>query len=110
MDNGVEFSDCNGIEKSLFGGKRTKCYYCHPYCSSERGSNEKQNQMLRRHFPKGTDFSKVSEREMSFATSWLNNYPRKLFNWRTSQQLFDEEMRKISSTPPPIFFSKKLLH
>ena len=43
VDNGVEFSDFNGLEKSIFGGKRTSVYYCHPYTSCERGSNERLN-------------------------------------------------------------------
>ena len=55
-DNGVEFSDCYGLEKKRRGkGKRTKIYYCHPYSSYERGSNEKQNRMIRRWLPKGAD-------------------------------------------------------
>ena len=43
MDNGSEFADCAGMERSIFGGQRTKCYYCHPRNPQERGSNEKQN-------------------------------------------------------------------
>lgn len=43
-DNGSEFSNTLGMEISPFSGKRrTTFYYCHPYCSSERGSNENQN-------------------------------------------------------------------
>lgn len=44
MDNGSEFADCEGIERSALGaGSRTKTYYCHPYSSYERGSNEVTN-------------------------------------------------------------------
>ena len=52
VDNGSEFADVEGMERSCLhkGKKRTTVYYCHPYCSSERGSNEKQNGMLRRRF------------------------------------------------------------
>ena len=40
VDNGTEFADCEGIEKKdKKGKKRTEVYYCHPYCSAERGSN-----------------------------------------------------------------------
>ena len=43
VDNGVEFADCAGLESSIHGGQRTNVYYCHPYSSWERGSNENQN-------------------------------------------------------------------
>ena len=49
VDNGTEFADCEGIEKKdKKGKKRTEVYYCHPYCSAERGSNENQNRMIRK--------------------------------------------------------------
>ncbi len=90
VDNGSEFADCKGMERSIFDGPRTKCYYCHPSNPQERGSNEKQNQMLRRHFPKGTNFDNVLEDELERVTYWLNNYPRKLFDWLCSQILFNQ--------------------
>jgi IS30 family transposase len=93
IDNGSEFADCAGMETSkLFEGQRTKLYYCHPYSSFERGSNEKQNQMLRRHFPKGTNFDQVEDEEVERATNWLNSYPRKLFDWGNSQNLFNSAL------------------
>ena len=63
VDNGTEFSDCKGIEKSiLMDGNRTKVYYCHPYSSYERGSNENQNRLVRRKIPKG-EIGRASCRE-----------------------------------------------
>lgn len=88
MDNGSEFSDCAGIERSIYGGQRTKCYYCHPYSSYERGSNEKQNQMIRRHFPKGTNFDKVTKKAVAAVEKWLNEYPRRILGWASSNDLF----------------------
>ena len=44
---------------------RTKVFFCHPYSSWERGSNEHVNGMIRRRHPKGTDFSKVSKEEIA---------------------------------------------
>lgn len=88
IDNGSEFADCAGMERSIYGGQRTKCYYCHPSNPQERGSNEKQNQMLRRHLPKGTNFDEVPDEEIERITVWLNRYPRKLLGWSNSQTLF----------------------
>lgn len=96
VDNGSEFADTEGMERSVFGGKRTDVYYCHPRCPGERGSNEKQNQMIRWHFPKGTDFGKVSREEVSRVQDWLNNYPRKILGWRSAGELFQEWLASVS--------------
>ena len=69
-------------------GNRTEVYYCHAYCSCERGSNENANKLIRRHVPKGHDTDKVSNRKIQYVQDWINDLPRKLFNWRTSRQLF----------------------
>ena len=95
IDNGSEFADCAGMERSIFSGQRTKCYYCHPSNPQERGSNEKQNQLLRRHFPKGTNFDKVPDTEIERVTDWLNKYPRKLFEWGCSQVQFDRAISGV---------------
>lgn len=95
-DNGTEFSDCYGIEKKRRGkGKRTKLYYCHPYSSYERGSNEKQNRMIRRWFPKGTNFSSVSKNEVEKVEQWLNHYPREILNFATPASLFESYIQDI---------------
>lgn len=97
-DNGVEFSDCEGIERKRRGkGKRTKVYYCHPYSSYERGSNELQNRMIRRHLPKGTDFAQVPDKEIRRIEAWLNNYPRKIFGFRSSESLFIGHLEAIAA-------------
>ncbi len=94
VDNGVEFSDCTGIENSkLVDGQRTKVYYCHPYSSYERGSNENQNRLIRRHIPKGTNFDDISEEEIARIEGWINNYPRRMFRHQSSAELFKEELR-----------------
>lgn len=96
MDNGSEFSDTEGIERSSYKRekeKRTKTYYCHPYSSYERGSNEKQNQMIRRKLPKGTNFDKVTKKEVEEVETWLNDYPRLILGWRSSGGIFEEAIR-----------------
>lgn len=95
-DNGCEFADAGGIERSVTGqGPRTEVYYCHPYRPSERGSNENQNGLIRRHLPKGTDLSTISDEETKRIEEWLNNYPRKMFGYKCSEELFQEEIARI---------------
>lgn len=89
VDNGVEFLDVEGLERP---GQEdaTKLFFCHPYCSSERGSNENQNRMIRRRHPKGTSFADVTPEEIADLEAWINNYPRQLLGWKTSEMLFQE--------------------
>ena len=96
VDNGSEFSDVEALEmSSLLNGKRTMLFYCHPYCSCERGSNENQNRLVRRHYPKGYDFSNTTDAEVKLVEDWINDYPREMFSWHTSRELFDREMEAI---------------
>ncbi len=95
VDNGTEFSDCAGMERSVRGGKRTKLYYCHPYSSWERGSNENNNRLIRRHIPKGEDIDRHTEDEIKGIGEWMNGYPRRLLGYRTSAQEFEMELKKL---------------
>jgi len=88
LDNGREFLDWEAIEKSsLNGKKRTLVYFAHPYSSWERGTNENQNRMIRRFIPKGTDISKLSDRDIKKIEYWMNNYPRKILGYKTPNEL-----------------------
>lgn len=89
VDNGSEFADVDGMERSCRRkGPRTKVYYCHPYSSWERGTNENTNGLIRRWFPKGTDFSKVSVREIRKVEDWLNAYPREILGFLSADAVF----------------------
>lgn len=97
VDNGGEFSDVKSLERSILRkGRRTKMYYCHPYTSCERGSNECANKMIRRKFPKGTDFNKVSRAEVKKAEEWMNNYPREILGWKTAEIVFAECLEELA--------------
>ena len=86
-DNGNEFLDSTGIVTSHnTEKKRTNLFYCHPYCSSERGSNENANKLIRRWIPKGANISTFSEEYIKQIQDWINNYPRKLFSGLSSNQ------------------------
>jgi len=88
LDNGREFLDWESIEQSrLTGKKRTLVYFAHPYSSWERGTNENQNKIIRRFIPKGTDISKLSDKEIKKIEEWMNNYPRRILGYRTPKEL-----------------------
>ena len=98
VDNGVEFADYEGLERSILheGEKRTFLFYCHPYSSWERGTNENSNRLIRRHIPKGEDFDEKQDRDIEYIENWINNYPRGIFDFKTAKQLFDEEIEKLA--------------
>ena len=97
VDNGTEFSNCQGIEKSIYGkGNRTKVYYCHSYSSWERGSNERMNREIRRLIPKGTNLAQFTEKQIQAVEEWVNNYPREIFDFETSNERFAREIAKIA--------------
>lgn len=101
FDNGSEFLDAESMKRSCIdlrdpGGTRIgEVYYAHPFCSGERGSNENANRMIRRKFPKGTDFANVSDEELRAHIDWINSYPRLLLKGRSSIQAFSEELARL---------------
>ena len=82
-DNGPEFLEYDQLTQSVFGGRRFDIWYCHSYAAWEKGTNENHNRMIRRWFPKGTDFSKVTNAEIAALQDWMNGYPRKVLGWKT---------------------------
>ena len=97
FDNGTEFSDTKGIEFSPYTRKRrTTVYYCHPYCSSERGSNENQNGFIRRFIPKGTAISNYTPEYIQYVQNFINDYPRAIFNGESSSKRFQKELSKLN--------------
>ncbi len=99
VDNGSEFSDYMGMERSIFGrgrGKRTTVYYCHPYRSCERGSNERMNREIRRKIPKGSDIGKFSDDDVRKIEAWLNHYPRRILGYASSEELFRERIAELA--------------
>ena len=81
-DNGSEFASLS----KLFTD--TKIYYAHPYSAWERGTNEKQNSLIRRFFPKGKSFTSVSEETISLVEGWINNLPRKFLHYLSPDEVF----------------------
>lgn len=97
VDNGKEFSDYEGIKSSILeeGRNRVEVYYCHAYSSWERGTNENLNRMIRRFIPKGTNFDDYPDEVFDKIQNWMNNYPRRMFGFHSSGELFEEELRKV---------------
>lgn len=84
-DNGCEFAAAKEMEQFA------PIYYCHPYSSWERGTNENQNKLIRRFCKKGKSMACVTADHAEYITLWMNNYPRRLLGWRRPADLMAAE-------------------
>ena len=92
VDNGPENQDYKRLELEL----DIDCYYAHPYCSGERGTNENTNGLVRWYFPKGTNFANISELQIKAVETALNNRPRKRLGWKTPREVFNQHYRNVA--------------
>ena len=84
LDNGKEFSYHEQLAKDL----NADIYFAHPYSSYERGLNENSNGLIRQYFPKGSDFTNISEQQVKAVQNKLNNRPRKCLGFLTPNEVF----------------------
>jgi len=88
LDNGKE----THLHFKLRDDLNMATYHADPYSSYQRGTNENANGLLRCYFPKGTDFGKVSDEDLEDVVWELNNRPRKILQYKTAQEVFDEHL------------------
>lgn len=96
VDNGCEFQDCYGMEHDEQGNKRLSVYYCHPYTSCERGSNERNNRIIRRFFKKGQSLSGITQHQCCDVADFMNTMRRRVLGWHTASELFNQEILALS--------------
>lgn len=84
FDNGIEFNDWESLEEK----SKMAIYFCYPYHSWERGTNENTNGLLRQYFPKTMDFNLITEKELQHVVRKLNNRPRKRLKFKTPREVF----------------------
>ena len=87
-DNGKEFSEHRAIAKAL----QADVYFAHPQAAWERGSNENANGLIRQYFPKGTNFSDLTDADISRVEMRLNHRPRKCLGFSSPYMVFFQEM------------------
>ncbi len=82
-DNGMEMAK----HKLLTEKTGMIVYFAHPYSSWERGTNENTNGLIRRYFPKGTNFNDITEAQLKTVQEKLNNRPRKVLKFKTPHEV-----------------------
>lgn len=93
-DNGSENADheCTSITTGL------KVFFADPYSPWQRGTNEQANGLLRHYFPKGTDFSKVTQEEVDAVVEKINKRPRKCLGYQAPYDVFAQALRCALAT------------
>jgi len=89
LDNGSEM-----VKHAELRKMGMKTYFADPYSSWQRGGNENANMWIRYYFPKGTDFSKISEEELKDVEWELNNRPRKRLGFKKPMEVFTEHLNR----------------
>ncbi len=85
-DQGQEMAEHKLFTKST----QIKVYFAHPHSPWERGTNENTNALIRQFFPKGTEFSKVSLKNIKRSQDMLNDRPRKTLEFLTPHEVFNK--------------------
>jgi len=87
-DQGREMAEHKALSKAV----KMTVYFAHKASPWERGTCENTNGLLRQYFPKGTDFNKVSLRELKQAEREMNDRPRKTLEWKSPKEAYFESV------------------
>jgi len=86
FDNGSEGANHWKIRSEY----NIETYFCDPYCSWQKGSVENTNGLIRRYFPKGTNFETITRQQIYDVQERLNNRPRKVLEYKTPSEVWTE--------------------
>ena len=88
-DNGCEFTKHEKVNKK-FKKQELKSFFCKPYHAWEKGTVENINGLIRRFFPKGTNFDTIKHKEIKQAGNGINNRPMKVLGYKTPNEMYKE--------------------
>lgn len=92
LDNGSEHTDHMKVTETC----GTLFYFADPYRACQRGGNENGNLWIRYYFPKGTDFSTISDEELHDVEWEINHRPRERLDFKTPQEVFDAHLTNLA--------------
>lgn len=99
-DNGSEFINSEHLKRALRCATLKEVYYCHPQSPQEKGSVENGNRHVRRWFPKGTDFTQVTRKQLKETQNTINSIPRPVLINTTAHDAYLLEARLLQKKLP----------
>ena len=87
-DNGSEFSNPSAIEFDRQGNRRCHLFYCNPSAPYQKGAAENNHEFIRRVIPKGVDFGRFTQEQISLMMSHINSYLRKALGNKSPYETF----------------------
>lgn len=91
-DNGVEFANHRAISENI----ACKFYFARPYCSWDRGLNEHTNGLIRKFFPKRTNFDTISDAQIQEVQNLLNYRPRKVLKFKNPNEVISKYLQRVA--------------
>lgn len=106
-DNGTEFSNPRAIEFDRQGNQRTRIFYCDPSAPHQKGSAERNHELIRYVIPKGKSLDPYTQKDISHMMDNINSYCRESLGNKCPYDMFaflyGEEILKLlgcSKIPP----------
>ena len=88
FDNDLAFANHYLLKKEL----NLKTYFTHPYTSQEKGTVENRIGVIRRFFPKKTDFKQVTAADVKRVEKLINDRPMRMFNYESPNEIYNKMM------------------
>ena len=91
-DRGREFQ----LHGEVTGALGVEFYFPPPHQPWQRGTNENTNGLLREYFPKGYDFTQLSDKDLRAVVNQLNHRPRKCLGYKTPWEVYFSTMLHLT--------------
>lgn len=98
LDNDLSFQKHEELSELI----NSIVFFCHPYCSREKGTVENRNKAIRRYVPKRTDLSAIPEVRIREVEHILRTRFMKCLNFKTPQESWDEEIERFRQKNTPL--------
>ncbi len=96
LDNGSEFAQHRALKLPV--------YFTHPYCSTERGTVENTNGLVRYYLPKKTSFRSLTQSRLNEIQNDLNHRPRRCLNYLTPYEVQFNKLPRASYPKASVAF------